>query len=155
MLAVVAGGGAGLVMMHSPGRPEVMMERAEYDDVVNEVCGFLASRCREALQAGVAPDALVVDPGLGFGKKMDDNLKLVANFRRCWSGEAPVMLGPSRKRWLGEVCDIELPTERDAATAAAAAVAAFTGVEVLRTHDVKTSMQALKLGAALRGHTTG
>jgi len=152
MFSLVAKAGAGLVLMHSPGRPEVMMELANYGQVVTEVSDFLDERCRLAVEAGVAANALIVDPGLGFGKQLDDNLELAANFKKHWQGDQPVMLGPSRKRWLGEVCDIERASERDTATAAAAALAAFSGVELIRTHDPGSTLQAVKLGAALRRH---
>jgi len=152
MFSLVAKAGAGLVLMHSPGRPDVMMDLANYGQVVTEVSDFLDERCRLAVEAGIAANALIVDPGLGFGKKLEDNLELAANFKKRWQGDQPVMLGPSRKRWLGEVCDIERASERDTATAAAAAVAAFSGVELIRTHDPSSTLQAIKLGAALRRH---
>ena len=153
MFLLVAKAGAGLVLMHSPGRPEVMMDLANYGQVVAEVSDFLEERCRLAVEAGIAANALVVDPGLGFGKKLDDNLELAANFKERWRGDQPVMLGPSRKRWLGDVCDIERASDRDTATAAAAALAAFSGVELIRTHDPGSTLQAVTHRAALRRHS--
>lgn len=150
MLAVVADRGAAVVLMHTPGPPERMMELAHYDDLVKTLVSFFEERCSAAIERGVSPHSIVVDPGIGFGKLTSHNLQIIARLRSLQNAGVPLMLGLSRKRFVGEICGIEDPRERDSASAAAYAVAAFLGVDIVRTHDVTATLEAVTLGAALR-----
>jgi dihydropteroate synthase len=146
---VVARAGAGLVLGHLRGEPETMQLAPHFDDVLAEVAAELADSVARARAAGIPAARLAVDPGLGFGKRLEDNLALLAN--AGWLRERlglPVLLGPSRKAFLGALTG-EPVEARDAASAAACAVAAFAGADALRVHDVAGAVRAAAVGRAL------
>jgi len=144
--------GAGLVLMHMRGEPRTMQANPTYDDVVAEVRHFLASRIDEVVAAGVSRDRLCADPGLGFGKTTVHNLVLlrdVASFREL---RVPVLVGASRKRFIGELTGADEPTDRVEGTAGAVAWCAGQGVDVVRVHDVREMVRVVKVvDAIVRG----
>ncbi len=151
LLEVVAERGAWLVLGHLRGTPATMQHEPHFDDVLAEVAGELAASVARAEAAGVAGSKIVVDPGIGFGKRQQDNLALLANLG--WLGERlakPVLVGPSRKTFLGQLTGDPVD-ERDVATAAACAVAIFAGANAIRVHDVGAGVRAARIGASLRG----
>jgi dihydropteroate synthase len=142
--------GATLVLGHLRGTPETMQEAPRFDDVVVEVAAELRAAAARAEAAGVPRSRLVVDPGLGFGKNLEHNLRLLAGLAELRKRVGlPVMVGPSRKSFLGAVTGDPAPA-RDAATAAACAVAAFEGVDAVRVHEVAGARRAVAVGLALR-----
>jgi dihydropteroate synthase len=148
MAGVVAEAGAGVVLMHMRGEPATMDTHATYDDVVAEVAAELAERRDAALAAGIAPEAIVLDPGLGFAKTTAHNLALLANLGAIAALGQPVLVGPSRKRFLGAVTGRAL-NERDAATAAACVAARMRGAALFRVHEVHGAREALDLADAV------
>jgi dihydropteroate synthase len=136
MFDVVAASGAGLVLMHMLGEPRTMQDDPRYDDVVVEVRDFLAARLGAAVAAGVARDRLCVDPGIGFGKNLDHNLRLLHDIASFGELRVPVLVGASRKRFLGELTDVDDASARVEGTAGAVAWCAANGVDVVRVHDV-------------------
>jgi dihydropteroate synthase len=152
--AVAAEARATLVLGHLRGLPATMQDAPRFEAVLEEVAAELGASVARAEAAGVAPERLVVDPGIGFGKGLDDNLALLA--RAGWLGERlgrPVLVGPSRKSFLGRLTGD--PVEhRDTATVAACAVAVFAGADALRVHDVAGAVRAAAVGAALRAART-
>uniref|UniRef100_UPI0038601404 dihydropteroate synthase n=1 Tax=Georgenia satyanarayanai TaxID=860221 RepID=UPI0038601404 len=154
ILAVAARHGAVYVLGHWRGDPATMNERAVYDDVVTDVCTELAARVDVALAAGVDPATLVLDPGLGFAKDAPHNWQLLAHLDRLQALGYPVLVGASRKRFLGTLLAADdgtpaPPTARDAATAAVSALAAAAGVWGVRVHEVPGSRDAVRVAAAL------
>jgi dihydropteroate synthase len=150
LFEVVAERGAWLVLGHLRGAPATMQHEPHFDDVLAEVAEELAERVARAEAAGVLPAQIVVDPGIGFGKLQQDNLTLLANVG--WLGERlgkPVLVGPSRKAFLGQLTGDPVDA-RDVATAAACAVAVFAGANAIRVHDVGVGVRAAQLGASLR-----
>ena len=143
LLGAAAAAGCGLVLMHMRGEPRTMQENPEYDDVVTEVGDFLAARVKTAVAAGVEPGRLAVDPGIGFGKKLEHNLALLANLP-CLAGGRPLLLGASRKRFIGEITGADTP-DRLPGSLAAAAVAMRAGAAVVRVHDVAATVQFLRV----------
>jgi len=151
LLAIVAEQGAWLVLGHLRGTPATMQDAPQFHDVLGEVAEELAASVARAEAAGVVPAQIVVDPGIGFGKRQQDNLALLAN--AGWLGERlgkPVLVGPSRKAFLGQLTGDRVD-QRDVATAAACAVAVFAGADAIRVHDVGAGVRAARIGAALRG----
>jgi dihydropteroate synthase len=151
LLEIVAEQGAWLVLGHLRGTPATMQDAPQFHDVLAEVAGELAASVARAEAAGVVPAQIVVDPGIGFGKRQQDNLALLAN--AGWLAERlgkPVLVGPSRKAFLGRLTGDRVD-ERDVATAAACAVAVFAGAHAIRVHDVGAGVRAAQVGAALRG----
>jgi len=151
-LEVVAENGAEVCLMHMQGKPATMQERPHYGDVVSEVSTYFESRIEACLAAGVAEQAILLDPGIGFGKRLEDNLALVANldlFRRRFG--MPILLGVSRKSFLGMLTG-QAVDDREVETAAAGAVGVFQGADVLRVHDVELQLRAATVAAAIASH---
>lgn len=149
MRRLAAAAGCGVVVMHMQGSPRTMQVDPHYGDVVEEVAGFLGERCRLAEDAGVGPEAICVDPGIGFGKTLDHNLDLLAGLDRIARLGHPVMVGVSRKGFLGRLLGIDDPAKRGDATAVAEALAVAQGATVLRTHDVRRAIEAATLARAI------
>lgn len=149
LLALAAAHDATLVLMHMQGTPRDMQAAPRYADVVREVAAFLRERAAAALDAGVRPERIALDPGIGFGKELEHNLALLLALGELRSLGFPLVLGLSRKRFLGTLTGEERPERRDVATAAAVALTARAGVAVHRVHDVRGARAALALAAAL------
>lgn len=149
MLGVVARTGAGVVIMHMRGTPATMQDDPEYADVVSEVEAFLRDRAEVAEGAGVAADSIVIDPGIGFGKTTGHNLSLLAGLPRLVDLGYPVLVGTSRKRFLGELTGRADPAYRDLATAITVALAVERGAAVVRVHDVTASLEAIAVTRAI------
>ncbi len=146
---LVASRGAGLIVGHLRGTPATMQDEVHFDDPVREVGDELAEAVAVARAAGVADAQLAVDPGIGFGKRLPHNLALIANVGALRERLGlPVLLGPSRKGFLGELTG-EPVERRDPATAAACAVGVFAGADAVRVHDVAATAQAVTIGRAL------
>ena len=148
MVDVVAQTGAGLALMHMQGTPETMQHAPRYDDVVGEVAQFLAERARFAIDHGVAKDRIVVDPGIGFGKTLDHNLDLLANLRVFTELGYPLLVGPSRKGFIGQLTDQSVEA-RGWGTAGVVALAAEHGANILRVHDVESMKDVAKVAVAI------
>jgi dihydropteroate synthase len=147
---VVARSGACLILGHLRGEPETMQQTVNFEDCLAEVESELAASIDSARRAGVARERLVVDPGLGFGKRLEHNLVLLANVGRLRERlGCPVLVGPSRKSFLGQLAGDPVDA-RDPATLAACAVAVFAGADALRVHDVASGRRAAAVGSALR-----
>jgi len=149
MAAVVARAGAGLVLMHMQGTPATMQDDPHYDDVGAEVTTHLLARAAAAEAAGVRRDHIALDPGIGFGKTVAHNLTLLAGIGALASHGYPVLVGVSRKGFLGRLTG-EPVDRRVEAGLAAAAVAVFEGARIVRTHDVAATVRALRVAEALR-----
>lgn len=147
MRRVCAERGVGVVIMHMKGEPRTMQEAPSYADVVAEVAAFLRTRADDAMRAGIARDAIVLDPGLGFGKSPEHNLALIRGLRSI-AECGPVLVGVSRKSFLGALTGAAVH-DRLAAGLAATAVAVQNGARVIRTHDVKETLQTVTVAQAL------
>jgi dihydropteroate synthase len=148
-LAAVKASDAGLVLMHMQGDPRTMQEEPSYDDVVAEVEDFLAGRIGAAVAAGIQRDHLCVDPGIGFGKNLTHNLQLLRSIGSFGELRVPVLVGVSRKRFLGELTGVSDPAARLEGTAGAVAWCAAEGVDVVRVHDVKELARVVRVVDAI------
>jgi len=148
MVEVVAEAGVGLVLMHMQGTPETMQKAPRYDDVVGEVAQFLTERARWAIAHGVARDRIVLDPGIGFGKTLQHNLDLLANLHAFVHLEFPVLVGPSRKGFIGQLTD-QAVEARAWGTAAAVALAVEQGANILRVHDIGPMKDVVRVAVAI------
>lgn len=149
LAAVVAEQRAGLVIMHMKGTPQDMQIEPRYDDVVGEVSDFLAERITFAERAGVHPQSIIVDPGLGFGKRSQDNLALLRHLGELHRLGKPIMIGPSRKSLVGDV--LKLPVEeRQHGTAACVAAAVLQGAAFVRVHEIRPCAQLVRMLDAIR-----
>jgi dihydropteroate synthase len=150
MASVVAGAGADLCLMHMLGEPRTMQDDPRYDDVVAEVESFLAERADAAVAAGVPRERIALDPGIGFGKTLAHNLALLRALPRL-ARLGPLLLGVSRKRFLGSLSSREIAADRVAASVAAALYCYRGGAHLLRVHDVAATADALAVERALEG----
>ncbi len=148
-LEAAAGSGAAVCLMHMQGEPGDMQADPRYADVVAEVAAFLAERVRACVEAGVARDRLCIDPGIGFGKRLEHNLALLHGLGGLVRGGVPVLVGVSRKALIGMITG-RAAGDRLAGSVALAALAAERGASIVRAHDVAATVDAVKIGAALR-----
>lgn len=149
MASVVADAGAGLVLMHMRGTPRTMQEDPRYDDVVVEVREYLQERIHLAEACGVHREAIVVDPGIGFGKRAEHNLTLLNRLAELRVLEKPILVGPSRKSFIGSILDLPVE-ERLEGTAAAVAAAIWQGAHIVRVHDVRAMVRVARMTDAIR-----
>ncbi len=151
MLPLVAARGVPVCLMHARGDPRTMQDDPRYGDVVTEVAAHLSDRADAALAAGVRPEAILLDPGIGFGKTVQHNLMLLRAAALYHGLGMPLLVGASRKRFIGALGGAEAAGDRMPGSVAVALHAAARGVQVLRVHDVAETRQALALWAALDG----
>lgn len=154
MWRVVRDVGAGYVCMHMQGEPATMQQSPSYADVVSEVSHFLAARLGELASFGINPDCVAIDPGIGFGKNLAHNLALLRALPALVAIGPPVLLGVSRKGFIGELTDAPDMRDRIEGGLACALHAARCGVRIIRTHDVAETVRALKMQVALGAKET-
>ena len=150
MPRVVAESGAGVCQMHMQGTPQTMQADPKYENVLEDVLKYLARRVEEVVAQGVARERICIDPGVGFGKTHQHNLELLANAGRFHDLGLPVLVGHSRKGFIGKVLG-DKECDRTAGTVGVAAALAAAGVQIIRVHDVAQVRQALKLFVACGG----
>jgi dihydropteroate synthase len=149
LLPLCARAGVPVVLMHMQGTPATMQRAPRYTDVVAEVRAFLAERAAAAEAAGVARDAIVLDPGIGFGKSLADNLLLLRRLDACVALGYPVLVGVSRKSFLAKLLGGRAADERLLGTAAATALAVSAGARLVRAHDVAATRDVVAVAEAI------
>jgi dihydropteroate synthase len=149
MPGVVAAFGAGVILMHMQGTPPTMQQNPTYQDVVAEVAGFLEARLRAVADQGIAGDRVVLDPGIGFGKTREHNIRLLARLEQFGKLGRPVCLGVSRKGFLGRLLDRPLDRRLAGSLAAACHALGRRAAQVLRVHDVAETRDAVVVYQAL------
>ncbi|MCC5966740.1 MAG: dihydropteroate synthase [Natronohydrobacter sp.] len=150
---VVAEAGVPLCLMHAQGTPQTMQLDPQYSDVTLDVYDWLASAKARAVAAGIAPDRLILDPGIGFGKTLEHNLALIQHLGMLHDLGCVILLGASRKRFIGTLSGVDEAAARMAGSLAVALHGAAQGAQILRVHDVKETRQALALWQALNTRT--
>jgi dihydropteroate synthase len=143
MLPLLAAHRCGVVLMHMQGEPRTMQAAPHYTDVVADVSGWLQRRLEEIAAAGVAPERVLLDPGLGFGKRFEDNLDLLRNLARLRAAGRPLLVGASRKSFIGRLLDEPVPERRSEGDLAVTAWCHAAHVEMLRVHDVRAARRLL------------
>ena len=149
MTSVKSQANAGVVLMHMPGTPRTMHEDPRYGDVVDEVSEYLVNRAATLVGAGIDGERIAIDPGIGFGKNVAHNIALIDGLRHITSLGYPVVLGASRKSFLGVLTGIEEPSDRDGATAITTAMGFERGARIFRVHEVPGSRVALSVATAI------
>src|SRR5215207_415257 len=138
-----------VILMHMQGEPKTMQNEPHYEDVVREVRDFLARRAEYAVAAGVRPENIIVDPGIGFGKNLEHNLALLQNLDTVVSLGFPVLVGASRKRFIGEITGVQEAKDRLFGTVATTVLAYTRGATFFRVHDVRANLEALAVAEAV------
>ena len=140
-----------VILMHMQGEPKTMQADPEYDDVVTEVLEFLLHRAHMAEEAGIAREHIILDPGIGFGKTTDHNLQLLNQLEVICDHGYRVLIGASRKRFIGQITGKDEPADRLFGTAATTAIAIEKGVSIVRVHDVAETVDVVSVSNAIRG----
>jgi dihydropteroate synthase len=149
MAVLVAAEKVPVVLMHMQGTPQTMQAEPSYKDVLREVQDFLAAQVRFAAEAGMDRENIILDPGIGFGKTLDHNLTLLRGLPALASMGQPLMVGASRKAFIGKILGVE-PDERLEGSLAAAIAAVFGGAHIIRVHDVNETRKAIRVADAIR-----
>jgi dihydropteroate synthase len=149
MASVVADSGAAVIIMHIKGTPRDMQQDPVYDDVVGEVLSYLAEGIEIAMKAGVGREKILIDPGIGFGKTLEHNLVIMNRLEEFRALGRPILLGPSRKKFIGMILGVPAPEQRVDGTAANVAIGIEHGARVLRVHDVARMAQVAKMTDAI------
>ena len=154
MAVLVAAEKVPVVIMHMQGTPQTMQAEPCYNNVLREVQDFLTTQVHFAIEAGVERENIIIDPGIGFGKTLDHNLTLFRGLPALASMGQPLLLGASRKTFIGKILGVE-PDERLEGSLAAAVAAVFGGAHILRVHDVKETRKAIRVADAIRFGVSG
>ena len=150
LLTLAAQMNAEIILMHSQGTPKTMQDKPYYKNVMQEVISDLTIQITAALNAGIKKENIAIDPGIGFGKRKQDNLDLLAHLDTLVALGFPVLLGTSRKRFMGSICSESEPSELVTATAVTTALGVMAGVQLFRVHDVKENRQAANVAWAIK-----
>ncbi len=150
MAELAATSGTPVVLMHMQGTPRTMQAEPSYDDVVGEVLHFLVARARKAESFGIASERVWIDPGIGFGKTMTHNLLLLKHIKRFVATNYRVLVGTSRKRFIGAITGRKEPADRAFGTAATVALCAAAGASIVRVHDVAAMRDVLNVVRAIQ-----
>ncbi len=151
MIATAAAEGCYVIVMHMLGTPKTMQKEIVYTDFPADIYDFFVERIEKLQSSGISPDRIILDPGIGFGKTYDQNLILLNRVDFFKSLQKPLLIGPSRKAFLGRILDEPVPARRDQATMAAIAAAVVRGADIVRVHDVASAVSTCRvLDAILR-----
>lgn len=153
MIPLAAQTGAGVICMHIQGTPQTMQENPEYENVITDLKHWFQQRLQELLQAGIQPQSIVLDPGIGFGKTAEHNLQILSHIRDFQALGYPVLIGHSRKRFLSKLLGRTVE-ERLAGTVGVSIALASQAVEILRLHDVEANRDAISAWKAVTGRIT-
>jgi dihydropteroate synthase len=149
MISVAAEAGVPVILMHMKGTPTSMQEDPTYDNLIQEIVDFLRDAIDRAAQGGIKRDMIIVDPGIGFGKSFDHNLMILGELSRFGVLERPLLIGSSNKTFIGHILDRE-PHERDTGTMATVAAAVMNGAHIVRVHNVKMSVETVRIIDAIK-----
>lgn len=144
MVDIVIRHNASIVIMHMKGTPKTMQKNPNYDNVIDEICDFLTNQVDFAINKGVSSDKIIIDPGIGFGKTLNDNYEIIAKLSQICDLGHPVLVGPSRKSFIGTTLD-EPVEKRLEGSITAAAMCYRSGAKILRVHDVKETKKSLSI----------
>jgi len=154
MVEVAVEHGLPVILMHMKGTPKDMQKNPVYDDLMGEIIGFLRERIVFAEQNGMSRDSIIIDPGIGFGKTVDHNFEILARLDELRNLNAPVLVGPSRKSFIGKTLNLEID-QRLMGTASACCAAVLKGAHIVRVHDVSEMKQALEIADRICNWNSG
>ena len=148
MADAVADTGAALVLMHTSGRPDDMQSNVDYDDVIDDIRAYFGARLERASRAGIPAGRVILDPGIGFGKTVEQNYRIIRELSAFFEFGSPIMLGTSRKSLIGSVLG-KPADERVFGTAATVACGLYAGADIVRVHDVAEMADVVRVSEAL------
>ncbi len=139
-----------VVVMHIRGRPKDMQQNPVYEALIPEIIDYLREGIRISMKSGIPEDKIIIDPGIGFGKTFNHNLEIINNLREFTLLEKPILIGPSRKAFIGKILGDVPVTERREGTASAVAISIINGANIIRVHDVKEMVSVAKIADAIK-----
>jgi dihydropteroate synthase len=145
---VAAESGVPLILMHMQGTPRDMQKNPEYEDVIKDIKAFLNERIEFAVSKGLSREKIIIDPGIGFGKTLENNYDIIRRLNEFTEMEQPVLIGTSRKSFIGLTLDVDVK-ERLIGSLATITMSIINGVDIVRVHDVKESMQTVRMTDAI------
>jgi dihydropteroate synthase len=148
--SLVADADLPIILMHMRGTPQTMQINPHYDDVMGDIIDFLSDSINLAVSKGIRRENIIIDPGIGFGKTADHNLTIIKELARLNSLERPILIGASRKAFIGEVLGVKEPARRDIGSLAVTAVSVMNGAHIVRVHDVKQSVDVIRMAEAIQ-----
>jgi dihydropteroate synthase len=148
--SLVADADLPIILMHMRGTPQTMQINPHYDDVMGDIIDFLSDSINLAVSKGIRRENIIIDPGIGFGKTADHNLTIIKELARLNSLERPILIGASRKAFIGEVLGVKEPARRDIGSLAVTAVSVMNGAHIVRVHDVKQSVDVIRMAEAIK-----
>ncbi len=148
MASVVAKADVPVILMHMRGTPENMQSDPRYDSLISEIISFLKARIQAAMDAGISPERIIIDPGIGFGKTVAHNLEIIRRLREFQSLEKPILIGTSRKSFIGKILGLSSDGRLEG-TAATVAVAIANGADIVRVHNVKEMAKVARMADAI------
>ena len=149
MIRVVAEAGVPVILMHMQGMPDHMQDHPVYEDLLGEISAFLRDALDRARQGGIRKELTIVDPGIGFGKTLDHNLEIIRELKKLRPLERPILIGTSRKAFIGRILKKDV-TERETGTMATLAAAVMNGAHIVRVHDVKKAVETVRIIDAVK-----
>ena len=149
MMSVAADAGVPVILMHMRGTPSNMQDKPTYNNLIGEILDFLKNAVDRAVGGGISRDMIIADPGIGFGKTFDHNLQIIKGLVQFSSLERPILLGSSRKAFIGNILDKDAH-ERDTGTMATIAVGVMNGAHIVRVHNVKKTLETVKMIDAIK-----
>lgn len=150
MIENISNYGAYVVIMHIKGTPKTMQDNPQYNNIMEDISHFLRKRVDEAISGGISKNKIILDPGIGFGKSLQDNFTLLGQLNKMCELGFPVLVGPSRKSFIGETLGLP-PNEREEGTAAAVTASILNGARILRVHDVKAMKRVAIISEKISG----
>jgi dihydropteroate synthase len=154
MAEVAAEAGVPLILMHMKGTPGNMQDNPTYDALMTEISDFLKSRIEYAVEKGIKRDRIIVDPGIGFGKTFDHNLEIIKELNKLSILERPILLGSSRKAFIGHILGME-PRDRDIGTMATVTAGILNGARIIRVHNLKMTLETVRVADAIKRGRVG
>ncbi len=145
MASTIASLDVPVVVMHMQGSPENMQKNPYYSDVVREIKQYFSERIEYAMSKGIRKDKLIIDPGIGFGKRFEDNIEIIKHLNEFNDFECPLLIGLSRKSFLGTITGEKIPRKREIETVAAHIISILNGASIVRVHNVKNMVKVIKI----------
>jgi len=145
MASAIAGLNAPVALMHMKGTPEHMQENPFYENVINDIKEFFYERIGWAISKGIKREKIIIDPGIGFGKRFEDNIQIIRRLKEFKEFDLPILIGVSRKRFLGVISEEKIPEKREAETITANLISVLNGASIIRVHNVKNALNSVKV----------
>ena len=149
MPSIIAKANVPVILMHRKGTPKDMQIAPHYDSLIDDIKSYLEDRIQVAVESGISPDRIIVDPGIGFGKTIEHNLEIIRRLKEFKSLGKPILIGTSRKSFIGKILQIDSAADRVEGTSATVAIAISNGADIVRVHDVKVMVKVARMADAI------